>query len=434
MSFTISVCLLSGHLADLEVSPAQSVLELMIQASKTLGRPLKSLAYQGRRLLRGESVKELGLEDGSVIPTFQRNLNAQQLYASSSAFAAITDQGEVVAWGDPAGGGDCQDVADQLRFVQNVVTWGDEHCGGDARAVQEKLHNVSEIFASNKAFAALKKDGTVVTWGKALSGGDSSAVQAHLFDVERIYCGQAMAALRRDGSVITWGHSTFGGDSRSVQAGTFAALRDDGTVITWGDANYGGDSSSVQPLALVSLFLGRLFGQALGLEFPAALQRHMAAVQKRPLKALFLARLAPISTGDVPLLPYTLAVLAANLIVTTGVCILGAGADNLVDALDQGWVSQLRRGQLRRQAAAALRLRHCDQARQDCLLQRFCVDAWRRLCRTDKNAERAGTKEMSRALTEGENHSAELLQLCMRLSPLGTAATCGDSGQISTCS
>ncbi|CAK9112772.1 unnamed protein product [Durusdinium trenchii] len=99
--------------------------------------------------------------------------------------------------------------------------------------------------------------------------------------------------------------------------------------------------------ALVSLFLGRLFGQALGLEFPAALQRHMAAVQKRPLKALFLARLAPISTGvknyalsllppeDVPLLPYTLAVLAANLIVTTGVCILGAGADNLVDALDQ---------------------------------------------------------------------------------------------------
>lgn len=99
--------------------------------------------------------------------------------------------------------------------------------------------------------------------------------------------------------------------------------------------------------ALLSLFLGRLFGKALGLEFPAALQRHMAAVQKRPLKALFLARLAPISTGvknyalallppeDVPLLPYTIAVIAANLVVTTGVCILGAGADNLVDALDQ---------------------------------------------------------------------------------------------------
>ncbi|CAJ1339458.1 unnamed protein product [Effrenium voratum] len=73
----------------------------------------------------------------------------------------------------------------------------------------------------------------------------------------------------------------------------------------------------------------------------------MALVQKRPLQALFLVRLAPISTGvknyalallppeDVPLLQYTLAVIAANLAVTTGVCILGAGADNLVDALDQ---------------------------------------------------------------------------------------------------
>ena len=30
--------------------------------------------------------------------------------------------------------------------------------------------------------------------------------------------------------------------------------------------------------------------QALGLEFPAVLQRHMQMVQKRPLKALFLAR------------------------------------------------------------------------------------------------------------------------------------------------
>eukprot|EP00434_Breviolum_minutum_P008391 symbB.v1.2.007405.t1/scaffold452.1/size203995/18 len=49
--------------------------------------------------------------------------------------------------------------------------------------------------------------------------------------------------------------------------------------------------------ALLSLFLGRFFGKALGLEFPAVLQRHMQMVQKRPLKALFLARLAPISTG-----------------------------------------------------------------------------------------------------------------------------------------
>eukprot|EP00930_Biecheleria_cincta_P027413 TRINITY_DN19263_c0_g1_i1.p1 TRINITY_DN19263_c0_g1~~TRINITY_DN19263_c0_g1_i1.p1 ORF type:complete len:274 (-),score=53.97 TRINITY_DN19263_c0_g1_i1:129-914(-) len=99
--------------------------------------------------------------------------------------------------------------------------------------------------------------------------------------------------------------------------------------------------------ALLSLFLGRYVGKAMGLEFPEMLRERMGAVKTHPLKALLLARLAPISTGvknyalallpseDVPLGPYVVAVVLANLAVTTGVCILGAGADSLVDALDQ---------------------------------------------------------------------------------------------------
>eukprot|EP00931_Biecheleriopsis_adriatica_P065123 TRINITY_DN39759_c0_g1_i1.p1 TRINITY_DN39759_c0_g1~~TRINITY_DN39759_c0_g1_i1.p1 ORF type:complete len:222 (-),score=39.66 TRINITY_DN39759_c0_g1_i1:72-737(-) len=98
--------------------------------------------------------------------------------------------------------------------------------------------------------------------------------------------------------------------------------------------------------ALLSLFLGRYFGKAMGLEFPEMLKARMWAIKTHPVKALFLARIAPISTGvknyalsllppeDVPLIPYMVAVVAANLMVTTGVCILGAGANNLVDALD----------------------------------------------------------------------------------------------------
>lgn len=99
--------------------------------------------------------------------------------------------------------------------------------------------------------------------------------------------------------------------------------------------------------ALLSLFLGRYFGKAMGLELPEMLRERMGAVKTHPLKALLLARLAPISTGvknyalallppeDVPLGPYVVAVVVANLAVTTGVCILGAGADSLVDALDK---------------------------------------------------------------------------------------------------
>merc|ERR1719240_1997107 len=99
--------------------------------------------------------------------------------------------------------------------------------------------------------------------------------------------------------------------------------------------------------AVLSIFVGRSFGKALGLEFPEMLKSRLGAVRTHPLKALFLARMAPISTGvknyafsllppdDVPLPQYALATIAANLVVTSGVCMIGAGADNLVQALDQ---------------------------------------------------------------------------------------------------
>merc|ERR1712206_25303 len=83
--------------------------------------------------------------------------------------------------------------------------------------------------------------------------------------------------------------------------------------------------------AILTIFIGRYFGKALGLEFPEMLRSRLGAVRTHPLKALFLARMAPISTGvknyafsllppeDVPLTQYALATLIANLLVTTGV-------------------------------------------------------------------------------------------------------------------
>ena len=40
-----------------------------------------------------------------------------------------------------------------------------EYYGDDSRAVQEQLKNVQQIQASQKAFAAILRDGSVVTWG-----------------------------------------------------------------------------------------------------------------------------------------------------------------------------------------------------------------------------------------------------------------------------
>lgn len=71
-------------------------------------------------------------------------------FPNSSAFAAITANGSVVAWGSNANGGSATRVAGSLSS------------------------NVTSIYSNGYAFAALKQDGSVVTWGSPDSGGNSS--------------------------------------------------------------------------------------------------------------------------------------------------------------------------------------------------------------------------------------------------------------------
>ena len=82
-----------------------------------------------------------------------------------NCFAALKDDGSVIAWGLFNAGGDITinelDVSSQLSS------------------------GVSQIFSTYDSFAALKEDGSVVTWGNSFNGGDSSAVSADCNPVSR---------------------------------------------------------------------------------------------------------------------------------------------------------------------------------------------------------------------------------------------------------
>ena len=52
------------------------------------------------------------------------------------------------------------------------------------RYCQDQLTNVQQVFATNRAFAALKADGRIVTWGHPGYGGDSSKVHDQLPDLK----------------------------------------------------------------------------------------------------------------------------------------------------------------------------------------------------------------------------------------------------------
>ncbi|CAK9044776.1 unnamed protein product [Durusdinium trenchii] len=202
--------------------------------------------------------------------------NVREIFSTDGAFAALLQNGGVVAWGDPVFGGDSSLVQDQLEHVQEihtcgfafaavlhdrrVVTWGASGYGGDSTEVQDQLENVQEIYATHWAFAAVLSTRRVVTWGVAESGGDSSLVQDELRDVKKIYANEkAFAAVLSNDTVVTWGDAKSGGDSSHVRdrlknvkeimgtaEGAFAALLGDETVVTWGAMEQGGDSRHVE--------------------------------------------------------------------------------------------------------------------------------------------------------------------------------------------
>ena len=61
-------------------------------------------------------------------------------------------------------------------------------CGGDSSAVASQLDgsiDVTQVFSTGSAFAALRADGSVVTWGSSAYGGDSSAVASQIDGTHR---------------------------------------------------------------------------------------------------------------------------------------------------------------------------------------------------------------------------------------------------------
>ena len=212
------------------------------------------------------------------------------IFSSRYAFAALKNDGSVVAWGDPLRGGHTGSAAKflnggveaiaatgtsfaALKKNGRVVVWGDPWRGGkkeivdhdtfhwdlndsddlpDERiSVREQLRSgVEKIFSTRYSYAALKDDGSVVTWGLSKTGGDSSSVQDQLQDqVVTIAASRyAFAALLKDGSVVTWGErgpqtmtkttrealGTGGFASITAHRYGFAALHSDGSVVSWG--------------------------------------------------------------------------------------------------------------------------------------------------------------------------------------------------------
>ena len=84
-----------------------------------------------------------------------------------------------------------------------VKAWGDIPTG--------VFDNVVNLFSNDKAYAALKADGSVQVWGEAGKGGTDPGITSGVLSIARHKYGNAFAALKLDGSVQAWGTDARGG-------------------------------------------------------------------------------------------------------------------------------------------------------------------------------------------------------------------------------
>eukprot|EP00754_Rhynchopus_humris_P024814 Rhum_TRINITY_DN14916_c1_g1::Rhum_TRINITY_DN14916_c1_g1_i1::g.128410::m.128410 len=196
------------------------------------------------------------------VPAYRYGLGARSVVSTSTAFAFLTEPENtpvppVLPTLAPNGG------QVELNYYPPVKVWGDPLAGGRVPSDIGAQLTCGHVYSTQRAFAAVRADGSVATWGDAGYGGDSATVAHRLggavrtvFTTER-----AFAALLDSGAVVAWGDYGYGGNVQAVKAArltagvrtvystqlSFAAVLDSGAVVTWGDRYYGGDAVAVEP-------------------------------------------------------------------------------------------------------------------------------------------------------------------------------------------
>ena len=69
-----------------------------------------------------------------------------------------------------------------------MVTWGHSNHGRDISTVSNASHQISQMFSTKQAFAALKSDGSLTAWGQVGYGAQFAHVASDLSSgVKEVY-------------------------------------------------------------------------------------------------------------------------------------------------------------------------------------------------------------------------------------------------------
>jgi alpha-tubulin suppressor-like RCC1 family protein len=150
-----------------------------------------------------------------------KKVHVKEILSTDEAFAAISQDGTVFAWGNPNSGGEIRDAK-----------------GGG----YVKVEKISRVFSTSMAFATLDNDGYIDAWGNRLAAGFIPE-KLKTQKVKMIYSNDdAFVAHLNDNTFVPWGCQFDNEQLKRINLSkgifssryTFAALLNDGSVYTWG--------------------------------------------------------------------------------------------------------------------------------------------------------------------------------------------------------
>ena len=166
------------------------------------------------------------------------------IYANKNAFAALSSQGEISIWGPTTHGGSWRILTGVGRLVQrseisdkgfqsiavtssafaalkddgSILSWGDcadtygETMDCDGLEPGQSQGVYTKIYSNSKAFAALDSNGYIATWGSPKCGGSPAGSDTNIKSpptgdgYTSIYAGEChFTAVNKDGSDFHWG-------------------------------------------------------------------------------------------------------------------------------------------------------------------------------------------------------------------------------------
>ncbi|MDD1422795.1 hypothetical protein MEO40_27590, partial [Dolichospermum sp. ST_sed1] len=164
-----------------------------------------------------------------------KNIKAKKIESTTSSYAILNMNNEVITFGNATTGGDSSSVSSELKNIQSItagpseffalsnsdklIYWGNLK---QSEQIKRKISSdVKNVIIGTSQFFAIKKDGEVVGWDRngnnILDTETQKLLNSSTKEIIQSKFGTATAVIKTDGNIITFGQDEKGGVTKKSE-------------------------------------------------------------------------------------------------------------------------------------------------------------------------------------------------------------------------